>query len=86
VIVPPGFTGGTVATCSAGKVVGGGVRSDISVMPVEDSYPSGPTTWQVNVRNTGTDAANVFAEAICMTTEPSTVIAKVGKGAKKKAR
>jgi hypothetical protein len=71
-------------TCPAGKVVGGGFRVDGGIVDVFRSYPVTATRWSVSVQNVTGFSSTITVYAICMTTEPSTVIAKVGKGAKKR--
>jgi hypothetical protein len=89
-----GQTFGTAtATCPAGKVVGGGfTQDDAGMVDILRSWPINPSTWQVQGFNfdlAGPTHIHTFqAYAICMTTDPGTVIATAGKGfkiAKKKA-
>jgi hypothetical protein len=56
---------------------------------VEDSTPVDEVAWEVVVRKgVGASPNNVWAYAVCMTTDPSTAIAKAGKPmpAKKKGK
>ena len=49
---------------------------------VTDSYPVDGDTWLVYVINSDVNPHDVPVDAICMTTEPSTVIATASKGFK----
>jgi hypothetical protein len=69
---------GVTVACPAGKVVGGGYSSDSSGnVIVTDSRPDG-NGWRVEAANVnGTYAQTVGAYAVCLTTDPAAVIAKV---------
>lgn len=71
--------------CPVGsKVTGGGFSSPADSLRVIRSNPEG-NGWEVRVRKMETGVPPVVrVYAICMTTEPSTVIAKVAKQAKRK--
>jgi len=71
--------------CPVGsKVTGGGFSSPAYTLRVIRSNPEG-NGWEVRVRKMETgDPPVVRVYAICMTTEPSTVIAKVAKKGKGK--
>ena len=66
---------GTV-TCPAGKVVGGGFGQGAYGAIITDSRPSGINAWIVYAKNTAASVATVSIYAICMTTDPSAVIAR----------
>jgi hypothetical protein len=71
------FAGATV-TCPAGKVVGGG--HSMSGSPVNivfyQSRPVGVNQWVVGAWNASGQNLTITAYAICMTTDPGTVIAR----------
>ena len=72
-----------------GKVIAAGFRQTGDDVIITDSFLLNPTPWRVFARNFWTTAANVTIDAICMTTDPGTVIAKANKSLKvasKKAR
>ena len=73
---------GIIATCPAGKVTGGGYY-DVNVgTAVIDSYPNTLNSWQVFVNTPGAQDT-IYVYAICMTTDPSSVIASLSPAAKK---
>ena len=86
-VVPPNGELSVKAVCPAGKVVGGGFQLG-DVVNVTSSNPEGSDAWRVVGRNTTAFNQAGTAWAICMTTEPSTVIATASKAknAKKKGR
>jgi hypothetical protein len=47
------------------------------MLVVTDSYPTSANTWRIWVENTDTAPHNVTVWALCMTTDPAAVIAKV---------
>ena len=69
---------GATVVCPAGKVVGGGFSSDSSGnVIVTDSRPEG-NGWRIEAANIGgTYAQTVGTYAVCLTTDPAAVIAKV---------
>ena len=71
--------------CPAGKVVGGGFLSQFNV-GYYGSWPYDADTWAVGWQKLGAGGATVYAYAICMTTEPSTVIATSSKSKVAKKR
>ena len=71
---PPTDTEANV-TCPAGKVVGGGFEQQAYDVIVTDSRPEGVNSWHVYAKNTVGNAQPVIVWAICMTTDPSAVIA-----------
>jgi hypothetical protein len=70
-------------TCPAGKATGGGFFDVSPTTHVFDSRPYGTATWSVWVRNDGNADDYVSAYVICMTTDPSAVIASLSPAAKK---
>ena len=71
-----GDTNNGVVTCPAGKVVGGGFAQSGYGAIITDSRPSGNNAWVVYAKNTVAVATTVDVYAICMTTDPSAVIAR----------
>ena len=75
-----GTTGAQTATCPAGaKVVGGGFDNSANLR-VTSSFAATPTTWKVIWKNIDGGAGYVNPYATCLTTDPSTVIAKASHG------
>jgi hypothetical protein len=70
------------ATCPAGKVVGGGHNMNGTTVDIifYQSRPSSATQWTVGVWNSSGFAMTLFAYAVCMTTDPGTVIASKKSG------
>jgi hypothetical protein len=86
-LIPPNdFTNVTV-DCPAGIVIGGGFNAATDVN-VHFSYAADADTWWVGGRNPSTQNRVLQAFAVCLTTDPGTVIATASKGkvAKKRAR
>jgi len=77
--VAPGFSGSTTTTCPAGKVVGGGFQNEGALAFATDSYPGGPTSWRAEAYNSGVVNSTLLVYAVCMTTDPSAVIATASK-------
>ena len=75
-----------VATCPAGKVVGGGFSADLADVKITQSRPEGVNGWLVDGTNAGINTWFVTIYAICMTTDPSTVIATASKSKVAKKR
>ena len=74
--VPPGSPVLRTVTCPVGKVVGGGYQGNGWVVVLE-SYPSAINQWAVLVENTDTLLGHpITVHAVCMSTDPSAVIAK----------
>lgn len=70
--------------CPAGsKVVGGGFDSTFGSLRADTSRPSGANGWTASAYNASTAADILGVYAICMTTDPSAVIASVTPAAKK---
>ena len=68
-------------TCPSGKVVGGGhVQTGPVTANLLGSKPISSNTWQASVYNPALADATVTAYAICMTTDPGTIIATASKG------
>jgi hypothetical protein len=64
-------------TCPSGKVIGGGFGQYQSWLDITDSFPLNANTWRVYARNLDTASPHsVLVYAVCMTTDPGTVIAK----------
>ena len=86
-LIPASLYGSAAVTCPAGKVVGGGftlASGSDSLVNFTMSRPTGSTEWRVAARNGSTsEDATIGAFAICMTTDPSAVIASHVKGARK---
>ena len=81
---PQGTVGSAIATCAPGsKVVGGGFSQANATAKTFQSRPEGVDAWAVWWAKGEAGDHPVTAYAICMTTDPSAVIAKV---AKKKGR
>ena len=83
-VIPIGTSGSVVATCPAGKIVGGGhglqLGNVISVNFVKSGLvPNSAIDWVVEAYNGGGGPATITAYAICMTTDPGTVIATASK-------
>jgi hypothetical protein len=92
-VVAPGSGVNAQVDCPAGKVAGGGFFANLvnseSQVEVTQSYALDSDSWVARGHNDGTIAWNLQAFAICMTTDPGTVIATASKGfkvAKKKGR
>ena len=86
--IPPNDFTNTSVDCPAGKVVGGGFNAATDVN-VFFSNAVDADTWWVGGRNPSNENKVLQAYAICMTTEPGTVIATASKGykvAKRKGR
>ena len=66
-----------VVTCPAGKVVGGGFSQPSFDVAITNSRPEGVNGWRVWAINSNlAESRSVTAYAICMTTDPSAVIAR----------
>lgn len=81
--VPMNQAGVSIATCPAGSIVTGGGFEASAGLTMRLSAPTSATTWQVeaNISPTG---GQFRAHVVCMTTEPSTAIAKVAKKGKRR--
>jgi hypothetical protein len=79
-LIPATKDGSAAITCPAGKVVGGGftlASGDYALVNFTMSRPTGSTEWRVAARNASPSLdATIGAFAICMTTDPSAVIAR----------
>jgi len=84
-LIPPNDFTNTTVDCPAGKVVGGGFNAATDVT-VFFSYAADADTWWVSGRNPSNQNRVLQAYAICMTTEPSTVIATASKSKVAKRR
>ena len=83
--VPANTVKGDAATCPAGRAVAGGyTQVNIDVLFTE-SIPSG-NGWAVTAHNTGGVPRSVTVYAVCMSTDPSTVIATASKSKVAKKR
>jgi len=82
--VPSGETRTAIATCPAGKAVGGGysLGTDWEDLAIEISAPH-TNGWQAAAFNWAVYEKPIFAFAVCMTTEPGAVIARLSPAAKK---
>ena len=79
-LIPAGTNGSAAVTCPAGQVVGGGFTLASGSVNFTTSRPTGPTEWRVAAQNASSSLdATIGAFAICMTTDPATVIATASK-------
>jgi len=65
ILVQPGLSGSTIASCSTGKAIGGGYDASSSTISVYSSMPSGPNGWQVRGYNSGSVAQVLYAWVVC---------------------
>lgn len=65
IVVPPGFSETTIATCTTGKAVGGGYDASASTISVYTSMPSGPSGWEVRGYNSGAVSQVLYAWVAC---------------------
>ena len=86
--VPSNTTGaGLTIACDAGKVVGGGFyqpNTPATQFTIIDSYPNTLTSWRVYAVNGSGSPVTVRVYAVCMTTDPSAVIARASNSRKHK--
>jgi hypothetical protein len=69
-----------VATCpGTARVTGGGYYQLDFNLKVTDSRPEGPSAWKVWATKLDPNQATLIVYAICMSTDPSAVIAKASK-------
>ena len=89
VVAAPALSGvADTVTCPAGKVTGGGFDQNGNLVTIDESDPEGANGWRVRGTNLTMAATTLTIYAICMTTEPSAVIATASKSkpAKKKGK
>ena len=65
IVVAPGFSGTTTATCPAGKAVGGGYDASSSTVSIYSSMPSGAAGWKVSGYNSGGFNQVLYAWVVC---------------------
>jgi hypothetical protein len=80
--VPSGLVPQTyVAACPSGKVIGGGFDAGAPGKVIA-SFPASATAWRVTYDNNTGVSQPLGVYAICLTTEPSTVLATASKKVK----
>ena len=85
--VPATDDNGLTVPCDAGKVVGGGFYqpyTPVNQLTIIDSYPNTLTSWRVYAVNASGSPVTVRVYAVCMTTDPSAVIARASNSRKHK--